>query len=94
MSFEETQIFWAPRDLSFKKLIVSLLERGKIKSKYIKILTSEINMNLFSQTFTAASADPVKNYEIFEQLGDLSANKFIVWYAYRRFPQLDMPSWG
>ena len=29
------------------------------------------------------------NYEIYEQLGDLTINKFIVWYAYRRFPQLE-----
>lgn len=37
---------------------------------------------------TAKSADPVKNYEVFEQLGDLVINKFIVNYAYNRFLHL------
>ena len=76
---------------NFKKLITSFLNRGKLKDKYIDTLTSPENMKLFGQAFTAASADPEKNYEIFEQLGDLSANKFIVSYAYKRFPQLKCP---
>jgi len=76
---------------NFKRLITSFLNRGKLKGKYIDTLTSPANMKLFGQAFTAASADPVKNYEIFEQLGDLSANKFIVSYAYKRFPQLKCP---
>jgi dsRNA-specific ribonuclease len=90
-TYEPTQLYSAPRDYSFKKMITSLLERGQLKAKYINILTNDENMELYSNAFTAASADPIKNYEIFEQLGDLSANKFIVWYAYHRFPQLECP---
>ena len=48
-------------------------------------------MKLFSQAFTSSCADPENNYEIYEQLGDVTANKFIVWYMYRRFPQLKHP---
>ena len=49
-------------------------------------------MNEYAKAFTAASANPDQNYEIFEQLGDVSANKFIVWYAYQRnsSPILDL----
>jgi len=46
-------------------------------------------MKSYGQAFTASSADPVNNYERFEQIGDVTANKFIVWYAYKRFPQLN-----
>lgn len=84
-------IYFGKRDESFKKLIVGLLQRGKLTSKYIDILTDEPSMKLYSQAFTSSSADINSNYEIFEQLGDVSANKFIIWYSYRRFPQLACP---
>lgn len=93
MSSEETQeiIYTGIRDETFKDLIKSLLIKGKLKEKYINFLTNETNIELYSKAFTSASADKLNNYEIFEQLGDLSANKFIVSYAYNRFPQLDCP---
>jgi len=71
---------------------MGLLQRGKLKPKYIDILTNESAMKYYGYAFTAASADSLNNYERFEQIGDVSANKFIVWYAYRRFPQLDCTS--
>lgn len=46
-------------------------------------------MIFYGNAFTATTANKVDNYERFEQIGDVTANKFIVWYAYRRFPQLD-----
>lgn len=75
----------------FKKLITEVLSRAKITQKYIDILTQKKNMKLYIQAFTASSANNERNYEIFEQLGDITANKFIVWYTYRRFPQLFCP---
>jgi dsRNA-specific ribonuclease len=89
---EETVVYLGLRDQSFRDLIRGLLEKGKLKAKYIDLLTSDESMKVYGQAFTAASANPDENYEIFEQLGDVSANKFIVWYAYRRFPQLKCPS--
>lgn len=80
------------RGESFKKLIINLLERGNLKTKFIKDLTDlDTVMEMYSQAFTAPSADKDFNYEILEQLGDLSANKFIVSYVYKRFPQIDCP---
>ncbi len=94
MSYNDSMssiIYQGPRGPSFKALIYGLMERGNLKDKYIDLLTDEANMKKFSKAFTAASANKEKNYEIYEQLGDVSANKFIVWYAYQRFPQLQCP---
>jgi dsRNA-specific ribonuclease len=92
MSFNTTNIIYSgTRGASFKNLIKNILERSNLKPKYIEELTSDENMKIYDQAFTAASANPKKNYEIFEQMGDLSVNKFIVWYSYRRFPQLECP---
>jgi dsRNA-specific ribonuclease len=81
-------IYYGPRNDVFKKLIYKLLEKGKLKPKYLNILTNDTNMELFGKAFTSPTADSLNNYEMYEQLGDLSANKFIVWYVYKRFPQL------
>lgn len=86
-----SDIYLGDRGAPFKDLITRFLQRGKLRPKYINTLTSVENMKLYGKAFTAASANPTENYEIYEQLGDLSANKFIVWYAYRRFPQLKCP---
>ena len=87
-----SNIYRGPRGSTFKKLIASLMTRGKLKEKYIDVLTNKENIKKFSKAFTAASANKRENYEQMEQLGDVSANKFIVWYAYQRFPQLDCPA--
>jgi dsRNA-specific ribonuclease len=84
-------IYFGIRDASFRDMIKNILEKSKLKQKYIDELTTENNMKIYDQAFTAASANSKKNYEIFEQLGDTSVNKFLVWYAYKRFPQLNCP---
>jgi dsRNA-specific ribonuclease len=38
--------------------------------------------------FTSSSADEQYNYEPFEQMGDSTIGKFIVWSSYEKFPQL------
>ena len=80
-------IFYGDRTEKFNELIYNILKRGKLREKYIKILMSEDNMKQYSIAFTAKSADPINNFEVYEQLGDVSANKFIVDYMYKRFPQ-------
>jgi len=94
MSYKKTmssRIYRGIRGAAFKTLITGLMKRANLKDKYVGVLTSDENMRKFSKAFTAASADSKENYEIYEQLGDVSANKFIVWYSYRRFPQLNCP---
>lgn len=81
-------IYLGDRGIAFKKLITGLLKKGNIKQKYIDILTSPENMEIYASAFTSEQVDEVNNYQVYEQLGDLTGNKFIVWYIYRRFPQL------
>ena len=85
---EIKSIYNGPRDNRFKALILSLLKRGNLKSKYLDILTSDEYIKEYSDAFTAKTANPKDNYERYEQLGDLSINKFVVQYAYEIFPQL------
>lgn len=81
-------VYLGSRGVDFKKLIKSVLNKGKINNKYIKILTDKDSMKIFSRAFTSDTVNENDNYQVLEQLGDLSGNKFIVMYMYKRFPQL------
>ena len=81
-------IYLGSRGDDFKALIRGLLERGNISDKYMKILTGDDAMRVFAAAFTSETIDSVSNYQVLEQIGDLSGNKFIVSYIYSRFPQL------
>lgn len=86
---EQTGIYFGSRGDDFKDLIASLLTKGGLKSRYIKMLTDEEAMKIYGCAFTSELVDPEDNYQVLEQIGDLSGNKFIVNYMYNRFPQLD-----
>lgn len=86
---EQTGIYLGSRGSDFKALIVALLQKGNIKEKYIKILTDDDSMKIYGCAFTSELVDPANNYQVLEQVGDLTGNKFIVNYMYQRFPQLD-----
>ena len=85
---EELIIYEGKRGKEFTDFIRKLLLKGRLKDKYINLLMSKDSMDVYNYAFTSDTADPINNYQIYEQLGDLSANKFIVSYAYNRFPQL------
>jgi dsRNA-specific ribonuclease len=85
---EEKIIYQGSRGSDFKELIFNLLKEAKLKMHYIKVLLDDDSMTFYSKAFTSDTADVENNYEVFEQLGDISANKFIVWYMHRRFPKL------
>ena len=80
-----------PRDDTFKNLIVSLLRRGKMATKYIDQILDEDGMDLYSKAFTHPTADESNNYEFYEMMGDASVNCAIVWYLNRKFPHLHCP---
>lgn len=84
----QTGIYLGSRGEDFRSLIQSLLDQADLKPKYKNLLLDEESMRIYGAAFTSKDVDPNNNYEIYEQLGDLSANKFIVGYMYRRFPQL------
>jgi dsRNA-specific ribonuclease len=73
-------------NIGFKKFIETRLQ--PLPSKYVKILTDDESLKIYQQSFTSAAADPIDNYEYLEQMGDVTANKFLVYYFYRRFPVL------
>ena len=87
-SSEETIIYYGSRQADFKNMIISLLNKGKLKKKYHSLLTSDESMKIFSTVFTSTTADENDNYEVYEQLGDITVNKFIICYMYKRFPKL------
>lgn len=86
------EIYHGPRDDRFKNFIHKLLDFGNIRKKYINIIMSDKNMEFYSTIFTSNTADPENNYQIYETLGDISANKAIIWYAYRKFPEIHCSS--
>ena len=86
---EQKGIYLGSRGDDFKEFIDSVLKKGKLKSKYRKLLTDDESMVLYGSAFTSELVDPDNNYQVLEQIGDLSGNKFIVNYMYERFPQLD-----
>lgn len=82
-------IYFGPRNAEFKSHIISILNRGNLKQKYIDILTTPENIEVYASAYTSELVDEVNNYQTLEQKGDLSGNKFIVDYIYDRFPQLN-----
>lgn len=83
-------IYLGSRGDDFKELIIGILKKyGKLKSKYVNMLTDDEAMKVYSSAFTSELVDPENNYQVLEQLGDLAGNKIIVNYMYEKFPQLD-----
>lgn len=68
----------------------SVFIKTKLKTHYQKILLNSITE--YQQIFTAPSINELYNYELYEHLGDATANDALVWYLYRRFPQLHCPT--
>jgi dsRNA-specific ribonuclease len=84
-------IFFGIRGNEFKEFIKGLLSLGKIKKSYIDILTEDESIKEYEKAFTSEQVDEKNNYQFYEQIGDVAANKFMVYYMYRRFPQLKCP---
>ena len=82
-------IYFGSRGKDFQELIAGILKKSKVCSKYVKILTGPESMKVYASAFTSELVDPDNNYQVLEQVGDLTGNKFIVNYMYERFPQLD-----
>ena len=85
---ESSEKYMAPRDDSFKNLIVSLLKRGRLNDKYIEQM---LDMDMYGVAFTHKSVNEVKNYEFYEMMGDATANCAIAWYLNKCFPHLHKP---
>ena len=85
---KEKLIYTGSRNQDFKDMLYNVLQKSNIKHHYINVILSDDNMNIYNDVFTTQNADYSNNYEVYEQLGDVIANSFLVWYFYRRFPKL------
>lgn len=85
---DQVGIYLGDRGEKFRTLISGVLKKGGLRKKYRTILLSPKSMEKYGSAFTHEMVDENYNYQVYEQLGDLSGNKFIVWYIYKRFPQL------
>lgn len=72
-------------------VIKKVLAKGRLRRNDIDRLVDR-NIDIYTQAFTSAGSNPEFNYEELEQKGDASANAFLVWYFYDRFPQLNCPA--
>jgi dsRNA-specific ribonuclease len=80
------------RDDSFKTFISKILRYGISDESFIESMLSKKGLYLYDIALTSKDANNINNYEMFEQLGDVSINKFVVNYMYGRFPQLENPN--
>lgn len=85
---ETNSIYYGPRDKSFKDFLIKIFEFAGITEAYISQYVNDETLPLFNVAFTSSSADEYHNYEPFEQMGDSTIGKFIVWSSYEKFPQL------
>jgi len=72
---------------SFKSFLKKILQAigPHLWEKLESILLDESSLQLYQKAFTHVSFDSVNNYEVYEQLGDITVNKFLVWYFHNRF---------
>ena len=85
---ENPVVYRGSRGDDFKKIIRDVLVKSNLKSHYIDLLMSEDSLKVYNDVFTSNTADMENNYEMYEQMGDVLAGSFIIWYMYRRFPHL------
>jgi len=84
-------IYIAPRGSTFKTFINNVLKTNKVSQRFRRMLIDKSSINIFHKAFTSDTVDIHNNYQMLEQIGDLSGNKFIVNYMYNRFPKLQCP---
>ena len=83
-----SEIHMGARDVSFKDMLSKAFEGVKLKVKYKDLLLTEKSLGIFDHVFTSFTANTGFDYEFYEQLGDSVLTQFIVFYSYKRFPQL------
>lgn len=69
---------------SFQAFITNLIAPCTLDSTQQAILTDPLSMQLYTKAFTHVTHDAVNHYEVYEQLGDITVNKFLVWYFHHK----------
>jgi dsRNA-specific ribonuclease len=84
----DTMVYLAPRDQTFKDLLIKIFNFSGLSQEYVNRYVNDITLPFFNMAFTSSTANEQFNYEPFEQMGDSTIGKFIVWNSYEKFPQL------
>jgi dsRNA-specific ribonuclease len=85
---DSPQIYYGPRDTVFKDFLLRIFKYTGVNEAYLNKYINDETLPFFSMAFTSSTADEQHNYEPFEQMGDSTIGKFIVWSSYEKFPQL------
>jgi len=88
MELTPSEIYYGPRDDSFKDFLSEIFKFSGVTEAYLNKYINDETIPFFNMAFTSSSADELHNYEPFEQMGDSTIGKFIVWSSYEKFPQL------
>ena len=73
--------------MTFKTFVANLIATSGLDSAQQQLLTDPLSMQLYQKAFTHVSFDAYNHYEVYEQLGDITVNKFLVWYFHHRLAQ-------
>lgn len=84
-------IIQGKRNDSFITFLNNIFKKGGIKQKYTNVLFSPRSLDIFDTALTFGEANPVKNHQFYEFLGDITFNKSLVWWFSRRYPKLHGP---
>lgn len=68
-------------------LLTKIFKRGKLRQEYIDFLCSQ-SESYMHNAFTSSEYDTIKNYQVYEFLGDSVINNFVPYYFFRKYPQL------
>jgi dsRNA-specific ribonuclease len=84
---EEINNYYGLRDESFENFLKKMFKHAGVADEYISQYLNDETRPFFNMAFTSSSVDEHNNYELFEQMGDATIGKFIVWSSYEKFPQ-------
>lgn len=70
------------------QFVIDLLERAKVKRKYIDTLSTPASAAYFDTAFTDPSYDDTNNYLFLRSLGTLDLHRILVWYIFKKHPQV------
>jgi len=73
---------------SFASFIANLISSSALDSHHRSILTDPLSLDIYRKAFTHMSYDAHNHYEVYEQLGDITVNKFLVWYFHYRLARI------
>jgi|LauGreDrversion4_2_1035121.scaffolds.fasta_scaffold278311_2 dsRNA-specific ribonuclease len=76
-------------DSKLRSYLITLLTKyGNVEQNIVEELFDDDGIRFIKVAFTHPSMFEDKNYEFYEIMGDVTVNKCIVWYIYRRLPEI------